>query len=254
MPTEVVDGEDVGARLGRGADELRGRDLGELERPQRGTEPAHRGARDLPRRPVARVSQGHRGMVEVRRQPGPERRSPQLGGRGERGLGERRDRGFDELGATRRRLVGRDRAGHLDDGLLGQPGELLDGVAVLDDDLGQARPVAQDEERDAREDAAPVDPAGERGALTGLHGREVAGQHARSGGRELGWLHSVHLQRVGAPEVWAMGNVAVPPHLRRRGSRTASGRARLRIVRPVVAVPATLPPSKERSVRFSVTR
>jgi hypothetical protein len=136
--TEVVKGEDVRAGLGRRADELGRRDLGEVESDQRRTESAHRGTRDLPGRPMPGMAQRHGCVVEHRRQARAEGRPPQLCRGRDRRLGERLDGRCDELGASRRGCVVVHGAGHRDDGLLRQLLELLEDLRLADHHLGQA--------------------------------------------------------------------------------------------------------------------
>ena len=162
-PAEVVDGEDVGARLGGRLDELRRRDLGEAQVVERRAEPAQRRSGQLPLRALRGVPPQHGSVVEQRRQGDVELRSPQLGGRCHGRFGECLDGGVGDLDAARCLRVGGRRTHHADRRLLRRHRS-----AGGQDDLGQAAAVADDQERDASELAAPVHPALERDGRAGL--------------------------------------------------------------------------------------
>jgi len=76
--TEVVDGEDVGAALGGGRDELRRRDLGEAETLERPAETAKSRCGDLERRPAGRMAKRNRRMVQNHRERLLETRATQV--------------------------------------------------------------------------------------------------------------------------------------------------------------------------------
>ena len=151
---EVVDGEDVGARLRGRLDELRGRHLGEAEPVQGGPEAAQRRGGQLPPGALGRVSPQHRRVVEQRRQRDVEGRPPQLGRRRLGRLGQRLDHRVGHLHATGGLRVGSGGAGDPHRRLLGR-----DGCAGRKHDLGESAAVPQDEEGDPRQLAAPVHPA-----------------------------------------------------------------------------------------------
>ena len=153
-PPEVVDGEHVGPRLGRRLDELRGRHLGEPEPVEGGPEAAQRGGRQLPPGALGRVAPQHRRVVEQGRQRDVEGGPPQLGGGRERVLGQRHHGRTGDLDAAGGLGVGRGGPGDADGGLLRGYGG-----ARRQHHLGQAAAVAQHQEGDARQLAAPVHPA-----------------------------------------------------------------------------------------------
>ena len=201
---EVVDLEDVRARLGRRLDQLGGVHLGEAGGVQGGPEPVQARRRQLPHRAPARVSPCRRGLVEQGRQPGVERGAPELDRRGVRRVAEGGDpRRGDLHTAGSLRVRGR-RTDHLDRRLL--RGQRL---PVPDHDLCQAGPVADDQEGDRRELAAAVHPALQADWCAGDGVRELAGHRAA---RRLGrrstehagwWTTHRNLQVTGALEVWA---------------------------------------------------
>ena len=175
-PAEVVDREDVGARLGRRLDELRGLDLGEPETVEGVPEATQAGGGELPLGPLGRVPPADRRVVELRRQPGGESRAPELERRCLGRLGQRRDRRLRDLDAPGRLVVGGDRAGHLDGRLLGR-----DRGAGRQHDLGQTAAVADDEEGHPRQLATAVDPAGQPYRGAGCGSGQVGAQRALGG-------------------------------------------------------------------------
>src|SRR4051812_8661409 len=64
LPAEVVEPEDVRAALGRRADDLRSRDLGETEAVERPPEARYGGRQDAQLRPLPRMAPGERRVVE----------------------------------------------------------------------------------------------------------------------------------------------------------------------------------------------
>ena len=172
-PPEVVDLEDVRPRLGRGLDDLGGVDLGEPGVVEGRAEAAQGRGGELPSRPDPGVAPGHRRMVEQRRQPGRELGTPQLDGRGDRGLGERRDdRGGDLDTSGGLRVSGGD-ADHLDRSLLGW--RLLS-VGRPDDHLSQPAAVAQHQERHGGELATAVHVAAQPDGGAGSGRGELGGE------------------------------------------------------------------------------
>ncbi|MBP2350627.1 hypothetical protein JOF29_001710 [Kribbella aluminosa] len=131
--------------------------------PSASRNPDSAGRGDLPPGSHHRMPQCDRCVVEYDGQPGGDRRPPQLDRWRRRGLRQKRDHRVDDLRATGSLRVRGDRAGHLDHGLLGEFVQLLG--RTLDDDLGQAGPVAQDQEADGGEPSSSVHPAGHRDGL-----------------------------------------------------------------------------------------
>ena len=192
-PAEVVDLEDVRAGLGGRLDQLGGVHLGEAVRVERGPEPVQARCRELPHRAPARVPPGRRGLVEQGRQPGVERRAPELDGRGVGRVAEGRDRRRGDLDTAGSLLVRGRRADHLDRRLLRrQPWSTL--WPVLDHDLRQAGPVADDQEGHRRVLAASVHPA--------LQSDRLAGGGLR-GARPSSFVSSFTSSSGTALEVWA---------------------------------------------------
>ena len=164
-PAEVVDGKDVGTRLGRRLDELRRRDLREVETVEGRAETAERRSGQFPLRPLGGVPPQHRGVVEQGRQGDIERGAPQLRGRRHRRLGERLDRCLSDLDATGRLGVCRSPTDDTDSRLLGRHRG-----AGRQDDLRESAAVPDDEEGDARQLTTPVHPPLEGDARAGLGG------------------------------------------------------------------------------------
>jgi hypothetical protein len=153
-PAEVVDLEHVRPRLGGGLHELGGVHLGEARVIQDAAEAVQAGRGKLPLRALGRVTPGGGRMVEQYGQAGVELRSPELHDGGVGGFAQQPDLRVGDLHAAGCLRVGGGRPDHLDGGLLRWHGE-----AALDDDLGEAGAVAQDQEGHRRQGPAAMHPA-----------------------------------------------------------------------------------------------
>ena len=166
-PAEVVEPEDIRAALGRGADDLRRRDLREAERVERAAKAGDRSRQNLELRPLARMAPCERRVIQQHGQGLLQLGSPQLERRRLGRLGEDAERRLAQLDAARRLLRLDGDAIDLDHGLRAQ----LQGQ--VDHDLGQARTVSEHDERDGAELTLGMQPAGQRHALARMGGKLV---------------------------------------------------------------------------------
>jgi hypothetical protein len=166
--TEVVDGEDVGAALGRGGDDLRGLDLGEAQPVERVPKACNRGGSEAEDRLLARMAQRERREVESRGELCRQAWSPQVQGCALGRPGDDLHFRVVKLGAIRRARRGDDRPLHRHHRLGRKLGQPLGLVGIVDDDLPESAAVAQDQEAHSAEPALAMQPAGQPDALANV--------------------------------------------------------------------------------------
>jgi hypothetical protein len=160
-PAEVVDGEDLGAALGSGAEYLRRLDLGEAAAVQGGAEAGGQRRLDPEHRAPLRMAQADDGVVEEGVEAGLHLALVQLE---RRRLGQRLqhcDPRLVQLDTAGRLGHGDGDAGHFDDRFDLNGAQPLQALLRVDDGLGRAPAVAHDQEVDLAQLAELVEPAPE---------------------------------------------------------------------------------------------